>query len=107
MGAVRHLLGFSDMTRAKADALALGIVLVTDEPEEFEVWPECLESVDLFMAMKTQWHFGGLGGRAPGLDYQALNAAMDMMGIEDRTQAFRDIRVMEREALKIWAQRAR
>lgn len=95
------------MTQAKDSALALGILLVTDEPDDFEVWPECLESVDLFMALRTQWHFGGLGGRAPGLDYQALNAAMEMMGVLDRAQAFRDIRAMEGEALKIWQERSR
>lgn len=95
------------MTQAKDSALALGILLVTDEPDDFEVWPECLESVDLFMALRTQWHFGGLGGRAPGLDYQALAAAMEMMGVLDRPQAFRDIRVMEGEALKIWQERSR
>lgn len=95
------------MTKVKADALALGIILVTDEPDDFEVWPECLESVDLFMALRTQWHFGGLGGRAPGLDYPALIAAMDMMGVKDRAQTFRDIRAMEHEALKVWQERSR
>ncbi len=95
------------MTQAKDNALALGIVLVTDVPDDFEVWPECLESVDLFMALRTQWHFGGLGGRAPGLDYQALNATMEMMGVPDRSQTFRDIRVMESEVLKILQERSR
>jgi hypothetical protein len=95
------------MTEAKENALAMGIILVTDEPDDFEVWPECFESVELFMALKTQWHFGGLGGRAPGLDYQALKSAMDMMGVEDTAQAFRDIRVMEHEALGIWHKQSR
>lgn len=54
--------------------------------------------------MTTQWRIGMNG--ATGLDYSALPAVMDMLGLEgeDRSQAFRDVRVMEREALAVMAE---
>lgn len=54
--------------------------------------------------MTTQWRIGMNG--ATGLDYSSLPAVMDMLGLEgeDRSQAFRDVRVMEREALAVMAE---
>lgn len=66
-----------------------------------EVWPECAESVELFLALATQWRIEPMSGTVLGLDYAAARAAMDMMGIEDRRQAFEDLRIMEAEVIRI------
>lgn len=54
--------------------------------------------------MTTQWRSGMSG--PTGLDYSALPAVMDLIGLEgdERTLAFRDVRVMEREALAVMAE---
>lgn len=43
---------------------------------------------------------------ATGLDYSALPAVMELMGMdpEEKPQIFRDVRVMEREALAVMAE---
>lgn len=79
----------------------LGFVLEVEDPPDYEVWPECAESLDVFLRMNTQWKIDGMSGKATGLDYPALASVMDMMGVADRKQAFEDCRSMEAEALRI------
>lgn len=72
-----------------------------DEPEEeaFAVWPENVDAVELFCVVSGQWRvvagFGGAG--YIGLDYTAVEAAMNMRGVKknQRPQLFADLRVME------------
>lgn len=66
-----------------------------------EIWPDMLASVNVFIAMGTQWRVGMAG--ATGLDYGVLPAVMDVVGVaeEDRKQVFNDLRAMEDEALKV------
>lgn len=66
-----------------------------------QVWPENLPTVNLFIAMSTQWRIGGVG--PTGLDYGPLAAVMELVEIEakDRPDAFDGLRIMESEALKI------
>lgn len=92
--------GPGDMTQAKADAAAMGIFLDVPEPEPYELWPECAESLDVFLAMRTQWETSDYSGAAKGLRYESLAATMDMMGVEDRKQVFADVRDCEAEALR-------
>ncbi|HJE69811.1 MAG TPA: DUF1799 domain-containing protein [Pseudomonas oryzihabitans] len=75
-----------------------------DFEEEFELWAPLEPAFAVFESMTTQWRIGMNG--ATGLDYSALPAVMDMLGLEgeDRSQAFRDVRVMEREALAVMAE---
>lgn len=79
----------------------LGIILEAEDPPDYEVWPECAESLDLFLSMSTQWKIDGMSGKALGLDYPALASVMSMMDVTDRKQAFADCRTMEAEALRI------
>jgi hypothetical protein len=95
------------MEQAKADALAMGVILIMPDPEPYEVWPECEQSLEVFLSMNTQWRVEGMSGTVMGLDYPALATVMDMLGVEDRRQTFADCRAMEAEALKIDRERAR
>jgi hypothetical protein len=76
------------------------------EPEDYaeyelvcEVWPDNWLSVVAFERMATQWrvHTGG----PYGLDYAALPAVLQMVGIKRKQwpEVFDDIRVMESAAL--------
>jgi hypothetical protein len=48
--------------------------------------------------MNTQWRMGMNG--ATGLDYSALPILFETLGIADRAKVFRDMQIMENEALK-------
>ncbi|WP_428735732.1 DUF1799 domain-containing protein [Thermomonas sp.] len=64
------------------------------------MWPECVPSVEVFLACATQWRLDASG--APiGLDYPALEAVMRMLGIDDLRQVFADVQVMEAEVLAV------
>jgi hypothetical protein len=66
-----------------------------------EVWPENLDAVNTFIGMATQWRpsFGGV----IGLDYAALPAVLDLLGIKrkKRGAVFDALRVMEDAALEV------
>lgn len=65
-----------------------------------EVWPENWQTVDLFIAIATQWRIA-MGGPT-GLDYNVLFRMIDNLGLpsNDWKVAFDDIRVMESAALE-------
>ena len=62
-------------------------------------------SIGLFLALDTQWKTAGLAGIRTGLDYAAVSPAARLLGIEMTPQIFLDLRVMEREALSVQAER--
>lgn len=74
-------------------------------PEDFaqkpvDVWPDCLQAVQLFDAMATQWRMGFSG--PVGLDYAAVPAVMRLTGVPaaDRKDVFADLQIMEYAALQ-------
>jgi hypothetical protein len=66
------------------------------------VWPENKEPFEVFCAMQTQWRIGPAG--ATGLDYAALPAVMDIMGVKRKRRAdiMAAVQVLEREVLRLW-----
>lgn len=72
-----------------------------------EVWPENQQALDTFSAVLTQWRIG-IGGPT-GLDYAVLPAVMELRGVPhaDRGALFDSIRVMENEALRVFADNGR
>lgn len=74
------------------------------EVKLFPVWPENEPALQVWQAMETQWRalpMGMAGSQPQGLDYQALPAVMDFIGIEltQRKTVFRHLQIMEQEAL--------
>ena len=67
--------------------------------DEFEVWPDNWQALDVFMSMGTQWRVGASG--ATGLDYGVLPDVMRLRGVPkaDRAEVFDWVRLMEGEAL--------
>jgi hypothetical protein len=73
--------------------------------DEVEAWPENAAAVRLFDAMLTQWR---MGPRVPvGLDYTALPVVQRRAGLRCRPGDFRALQVMEAEALRWFAEKAR
>lgn len=73
--------------------------------DEVEVWPNNWEAVQLFSSVCGQWRVSMAGAYA--LDYKAVAAAMDLMGVKKRRRKklFEFVRVMEREALSIMGEK--
>ncbi len=69
--------------------------------EAVELWPENVASVDLYLAIETQWRVGMAG--ATGLDYAGVQAAMQLRG--DHPRRFDDIQILEREFLAIMSEK--
>lgn len=63
------------------------------------VWPENVESVQVFLALRTQWRVG-MNGRT-GLDYGVLPEVWRRLRVRrsHRDNVFRDLTVMEHAAL--------
>lgn len=72
------------------------------EPEAVEVWPDNAPSLDVFLAMQTQWERNGMTGRYTGMRYASLPVVMGFSGVPKaaRRQVFDDIRIMESAVLE-------
>ena len=80
------------------DAKALGLVMPKAD-RAYGVWRENWPALELFLACSTQWRTGP--GGVIGLDYVAVRQVMDWLSI-DGTELFRDLQVMEREAIRLF-----
>jgi hypothetical protein len=68
--------------------------------DALEIWPENVETVSAFLRLQTQWVLGAMGG-VVGLNYQAVEALFNILGIEKRLEVFDGLQVMERAALAV------
>jgi len=71
-------------------------------PEALEVWPDNTQSLDVFLAMQTQWERNGMTGRYTGMRYVSLPVVMRFAGVPkaSRRQVFDDVRIMESAVLE-------
>lgn len=71
-----------------------------------EVWPENWPTYALWSRICNQWRVGMAG--AVALDYGVLFHELDRAGLDPDTydERFRDIQVIESEALTVFAERA-
>ena len=70
--------------------------------EDVKVWPDNVPTLNVFVAMSTQWRVGNNG--ATGLDYAALPVVEDRVGIR---ADFDGLRAMEEAALAQMAENRR
>ena len=70
--------------------------------EAVGVWPDNVSTLNVFVAMSTQWRVGNNG--ATGLDYAALPVVEDRVGIR---ADFDGLRAMEEAALAQMAENRR
>ena len=69
------------------------------EEEACSIWPCNWKTVQLFVAMGTQWRIG-MGGPT-GLDYATLPVVAESLRIKLTPARFDGVRVMEGEALRV------
>lgn len=82
------------------DLAAFGLVAEWTD-DEVEVWPENIETVEVFLACRTQWRRDAMNGALLGLRYADVAATLDMLAVGERKEVFEGIRVMEAEALEV------
>lgn len=64
------------------------------------VWPENWPALGLFLRLQTQWVRNPVSGERQALRYEAAEAAMNMMGVEQRAELFTHLVEMEHAALE-------
>lgn len=71
------------------------------EDEEFEVWEENWEALQVFLALRTQWRLvASLSAVVyQGLDYTSLNSVMDLFTVENKKSCFMNVQLIEAGAL--------
>jgi hypothetical protein len=80
-------------------------VVATWRPAPFELLEENRGAFELFLAADTQWRFAG---HAPvGLDFAAVRAIADLLGVALTPALFGALRVIEAEAVHLLNARAR
>jgi len=74
---------------------------VEEASPEIEVWPDNAQSLNVFIAMSTQWRRAGQSGIAVGLDYSVLPEIWRLTKTprDQRSEIFENLRVMEDAAL--------
>ena len=83
-----------------ADAKAFGLALPEPEaPGDFEVWPDNLPAVAIFLRCQTQWRTTMAG--VCGLDYSAVEWLFRLYEVEDQPTVLENLQVMEAAAVKI------
>ena len=67
------------------------------QSEDFEVFEDNWQTVEMFLRLQTQWRvsFGGL----IGLDYIAAKWLFDVYGVDDHKEMLDALMIMERAAL--------
>lgn len=73
------------------------------EPENFPVWADNREALEVFLRLRTQWRVavGMVETLYLGLDYAGLEAALRMIKTSDKRTLFADLQVMEFAALEV------
>jgi hypothetical protein len=75
---------------------------------ELELFEENVDAFKVFDAMGTQWRRAGTAGTVTGMDYAPLPFVMRCCAVAPEREAsvFSDLRLMENEALLIYAERS-
>ena len=88
------------------DAEAYGLELPPGKlrGQDFEVWEENWQAVDLFLLNETQWH---IGERLPVWDYSSVLevASLYLPDPAVRKRVFEQVRIMERRVLELCEER--
>ena len=72
----------------------------TEESEDFEVWEENWETVQMFLRVQTQWNVSMDG--LVGLKYEGLlgsGGLVDLYNVKNRTDVLERLQVMEATVL--------
>lgn len=93
--------GAPDDDEYEEDAADFGLAgeIVVARRQPVPIWPENLETVDVFFALESQWRPRG------GIERSAIWSTLKLMAVPKprRRRCFEDLLVMERAALRVFA----
>lgn len=69
--------------------------------DDFEIWPENLNALNMFLRCQTQWRSGPSG--LIGLDYAVVLELFRLYDMDNHTALLEDLQVMEGHALQLIA----
>lgn len=72
---------------------------VDQHDDDFEVWEDNFETLNIFLRLQSQWVVSMSG--VVGLNYQSVRYLFKIYGIENEKQTFEDLQLMEFAALPI------
>lgn len=73
-------------------------------PVNFEIWPEHIEVLEMFLRCQTQWRSSPNG--VLGLDYGVVLQLCGLYDVQDTKQLLSDLQTMEGRALQLIAESA-
>lgn len=78
------------------------IIAVSAKREMFEVWPENLESLNVFLACEAKWVWlvGFNAATRTELSWDAVKTACWALEVKQPRRVFNDVRAMEQAALE-------
>lgn len=80
-------------------AEAFGLKAEIEVQPDFEVWPENLEALNVFLSCQDDWK--PIEKRRYGtIDKSAMKAIMEMIGVENMKETFADLIAMQDAAVK-------
>ena len=87
-----------DTAQLQADAAGYGVILEQHhvEPDQYGLWEEHAEVVDLFLRCMTQWR--SVGEKLIGLDYGVVLQMASLYQVSDPAKTLEDLQVMELHA---------
>ena len=78
------------------------MILEAKARANFQVLPDNVEAIKIFLSLGTQWRIinNGLGASIQGLDYQSLAAVLSILEPSNKIEIFHKIQLLERGALE-------
>lgn len=74
------------------------------ESSDFEIWPENVDALSMFMRCQTQWRSGPNG--LIGLDYGVVLELCRLYDVEDKKAVLEQMQIMEGHALGLISESA-
>lgn len=71
------------------------------EDDDFEIFPENWDAVQVYLACQTQWIVGGMDGSIVGLNYQSVELVMRLKECQN-FDTLQRVQVMESEMLDLF-----
>lgn len=75
-------------------------MLAEPKEEDFILWEEHKDVLDLFMRSQTQWRISGLG-QVTGFCYDSVLAIAKLYEYDDLKSVIEDLQIMEIKAIEI------
>lgn len=97
--------GWDDGASTAQALAAFGLQADLPAPKPLDIWPENWMALNVFYAMRRQWHVGMAG--PVGLRYEAFGPVREALGVQpqDWPEVLEGVQEIEGETLRLWAEK--